>query len=57
MTVDFLTKMLVENVLVTIKDFNTGRVLWTGEAKNATFPAIVADWNFSKGHVIFVYNR
>jgi len=57
MTVDFLTKMLVENVLVTIKDFDTGRVLWTGEAKNATFPAIVADWNFSKGHVIFVYNR
>lgn len=57
MTVSFLAKMLVDNVPVTIKDSKTGRTLWTGEAKEAMFPATVADWDFSKEHVIYIYNR
>ena len=54
MTIGFLTGMLVKDVWVTIKDSNTKATLWEGEAALANFNDKVKDWDFSKGHIIYI---
>lgn len=54
MTIGFLTGMLVKDVLVTIKDSETKVKVWEGEAALANFNDKVKDWDFSKGHVIYI---
>ena len=54
MTVEFLTKMLVSGVRVEIKDIETGETIWNGLAGYAKFSDTVKDWDFSKGHIIYI---
>ena len=55
MTVGFLACRLKSDVIVTIKDMNTKKTLWKGKAKDATiYKDVVIDWDFSKGHIIYV---
>ena len=54
MTVRFLVSMLVAETLVEIKDIITRETIWSGIAKDALFEDRVKDWNFSKGHIIYI---
>jgi hypothetical protein len=54
MTVRFLARKLTENTWVTIKDAETKKVLFVGQAKAAVFEDTVTDWDFSNGHIIYI---
>lgn len=54
MTIGFLVRMLTTETPVTIKDKKTGKTLFEGPASAANFNDTVKDWNFSKGHVIYI---
>lgn len=54
MTVAFLTKSLTNETWVVIKDKETGKILFEGYASAAGFNDKVKDWDFSKGHVIYI---
>lgn len=54
MTVRYLVRMLANETWVVIKDKETGKVLFEGYASAAGFNDEVKDWDFSKGHVIYI---
>ena len=54
MTVGFLVRMLTTETVVTIRDKETGNVLFTGPASAANFNDTVKDWDFSHGHNIYI---
>lgn len=54
MTVGFLVGMLTNETEVTIKDHETGKTLFVGVASAANFNDEVKDWDFSRGHVIYI---
>ena len=49
-----LTKMLTHETEITIKDSRTKETLWTGNASAATFSDAIKNWDFSKGHIIYI---
>lgn len=54
MRVGFLTGKLTGQTWVIIKDQKTGKTIWEGEAVFANFNDTVKDWDFSKGHIIYI---
>ena len=46
--------MLTATTWVIIKDHATHKTVWEGEAALANFNDTVKDWDFSKGHIIYI---
>lgn len=49
-----LTRRLVHDTWIQVKDITTGKTVWEGKAENACFNDTVRDWDFSSGHVIYI---
>lgn len=49
-----LARMLTAETWVIVKDYRTKKTLWTGEARQAVLNDEVKDWDFSKGHIIYI---
>lgn len=54
MTVAEFTKRLTKDTWVMLDDHETHVTVWEGYAVNAGFTDKVIDWDFSKGHVIYI---
>lgn len=54
MTVRFLVRMLTNETHVIIKNEETNKTLFSGYASAACFEDKVKDWDFSKGHIIYI---
>ena len=54
MTVGFLTRMLDVHTSVIIKDHETKKTIWRGDAGLANFNDTVKDWDFSNGNIIYI---
>lgn len=54
MTVGYLIRMLTKDTQVIIKDNDTGKTIWTGEAVFANFNDTVKSWDFSKEHIVYI---
>lgn len=54
MTIGFLTRMLTTWTYVIIKDYETKKAIWEGDAGLANFNDTVKDWDFSNGHIIYI---
>ena len=54
MTVKFLAAMLTADTVVIVRDAETGRTLYEGPAGLAAILDRVKDWDFSRGHIIYI---
>ena len=54
MTVGFLTNMLTCDTAIKIIDRESGKTLFEGKANEAKFDDKVKDWDFSRGHILYI---
>lgn len=54
MTVSWLVSNLTNETIVTLKDIKTRETVFVGRADEANFNYRVRDWNFKRGHIIYI---